>query len=276
MSFLIGLIALALGLAFGSFANVLIFRLTRNGSNLLSPSCCVSCGERILARDNIPLFSWALLRGKCRNCGSRISVVYPLVELTTASLFVAFVNLPVSLGESVASPTFASDSAVTLALFWLACAGVALAVIDFRELRLPNPLVYSLYAVGAAAFLSASYLQGDFEPLLRALLGATSAMFLFGAIALLVPGGMGVGDVKLAGALGLYLAWFGWGSLILGLLFAFALGALFGIALVAFKWAKVRSAIAFGPWMILGAFLAIMFGNSIWNSYLQVLQRVLI
>ncbi len=276
MMLFINLLAVVLGLAFGSFVNVIVFRARVPKANLISPSCCLSCGARISARDNVPIISWLLLKGKCRSCGAPISVVYPAVEAITAVLFVAFVNWPSPLGASRNETECASGILVTLALWWLACAGVALAAIDLRDFRLPNRLVFSLYAAAAGSFLAASLFQGDFGAMLRGLLGAGISLLIYGAIVLIAPSGMGVGDLKLSGALGLYLGWFGWGALFLGLLFAFALGALFGLGLLLFKKAKVRSTIAFGPWMILGACLAILFGNSIWEAYLLVLQRAVI
>jgi leader peptidase (prepilin peptidase) / N-methyltransferase len=276
MMTLIDLVALLLGLAFGSFGNVIVFRARMPKANLISPSCCLACGAKISARDNVPVISWLLLKGKCRSCGAPISPIYPAVELATGVLFVAFVNLPSPLGDSRNETDWATGLLVAVALCWLACAGVALAAIDFRDFRLPNQLVFSLYVVAAVIFLAASFIQVDFGAMLRGLLGAGISLLIYGAIVLIAPSGMGVGDLKLSGALGLYLGWFGWGSLFLGWLFAFGLGALFGLGILLFKRVKVRTAIAFGPWMIVGAFLAVLFGNSIWEAYLQVLQQVLI
>ena len=110
---LFDLIALALGLAFGSFANVLIFRLGGERKSLTEPSACRHCGQKILPRDNVPVISWLILRGRCRACGAGISALYPTIEIATASLFVLAINQPAALSGIHAS---SSNSALAASL----------------------------------------------------------------------------------------------------------------------------------------------------------------
>jgi leader peptidase (prepilin peptidase) / N-methyltransferase len=275
VTILIDVIALCLGLAFGSFANVIIFRHGVIKSNLSSRSTCLHCHYPISPRDNIPVISWLILRGKCRNCNAPISRVYPIVESATAILFLLFINAPDHVFESVGTPSFLARAAILVGLLWLAVAGVALAVIDFRDFVLPNRLVYSTFAVGIFSFLVASLSVGDLSALLRAMLGSSISFLGFGLIARLAPKGLGLGDVKLAAVLGLYLGWFGWGALISGWLFAFFSASVFGIIQILRRRAKMRSAIAFGPWMLLGSIMSLFWGNSIWAVYMNFLQRVM-
>jgi len=273
---LVNLIAILLGLAFGSFANVVIFRGADQFSKLNPPSSCLMCGMHIVPRDNIPVISWLLLRGKCRNCGAKISTIYPVVEIISASLFLLFVNFPRSIANAMDPAELASGVALTVALWVLSFSGITLAAIDSRELRLPNRLVYSTFFIGGTCLAISSVVVGDWDAVVRAILGAMVSLAIYGAIVFVSPRGMGIGDLKLSAVLGLYLGWFGWGALFMGLLFAFLLGAGFGLVLISRNRASVQSTIPFGPWMIAGAFLSIFFGTQLWGSYLDFLQRVIV
>jgi leader peptidase (prepilin peptidase)/N-methyltransferase len=236
----------------------------------------LNCKVSISPRDNIPVISWLILRGKCRNCNAPISRIYPLVETATALLFLFFINTPDSLSESVGTPSFLARAAILVGLFWLAVAGVALAVIDYRDFVLPNRLVYSTFAAGLFSFLVASLIAGDLSELLRALLASLISFLGFALIARLAPRGLGLGDVKLAAVLGLYLGWFGWGALVTGWLFAFFSASVFGLIQILRRRAKIQTAIAFGPWMLLGSSIGLFWGNSIWGIYFDYLQRVMV
>lgn len=275
MRILFDCIALLLGLAFGSFTNVLIYRRTSSLKTLSSPSACLSCKNKILRRDNLPIVSWLLLRGKCRSCGSTISPIYPLVELSVGLLFLAFATLTDPFLPDATTSAMGQRLLVLLALWWLACAGIALMVIDFKEFILPNAIVYPTFVVAVLAFGAASIIGADFEPLARSAIGMVASLAIFSLIVMVAPQGMGIGDLKLAGALGLYLGWFGWGTLFIGLLTPFLFASVFGISQIWSKRAILKSRIAFGPWMVFGAFFAIFFGNQIWGSYVEILQRAI-
>lgn len=275
MRILFDCIALLLGLAFGSFTNVLIYRRTFSLKKLSAPSACLSCRNKILRRDNLPIVSWLLLRGKCRSCGSSISPIYPIVELSVGLLFLAFATLTDPFLPDATPSAMGQRLLVLLALWWLACAGIALVVIDFKEFILPNAIVYPTFVVAVLAFGASSIIGGDFEPLARSTIGVAASAGIFTLILLVAPQGMGVGDLKLAGVLGFYLGWFGWGALFIGLLTPFLFGSVFGISQIWSKRAILKSRIAFGPWMVFGALFAIFFGNQIWDGYVEFLQQAI-
>lgn len=247
-----------LGLAVGSFLNVVIWRVPRGESVVHPPSACPSCGTRIRARDNVPVVSWLLLRGRCRDCGAPISVRYPLVEAGTA---VAFVLVALRIGFDWALPAY----------LYLAAVGVALALIDLDTHRLPNAIVLPSYLVGAVLLTLASAGTGSWDALLRAAVGAVGLFLVYFLAALAYPSGMGFGDVKLAGVLGMYLAWLGWGTFAVGAFAAFLLGGVFGIALILVRHGDRKTGIPFGPWMILGAAVGIGWGEQIWSGYVGLL-----
>jgi leader peptidase (prepilin peptidase) / N-methyltransferase len=161
---------------------------------------------------------------------------------------------------------------LTLSAFlYLAAVSVALALIDLDTHRLPNQIVLPSYLVGAALLGVSGILAGDYAALLRAALSLCILGAVYLALALAYPGGMGFGDVKLAGVLGLFLGYLGWGELVVGAFAAFLLGGIFAVGLVLARRATRKSGIPFGPWMLAGAWVGIFFGDSLWNAYLRVL-----
>ena len=261
------------GLLIGSFLNVVIYRIPAGKSIVSPPSACGSCGAGIRSYDNIPVLSWLLLRGKCRDCGAAFSVRYPLVELGTG-VFFAIVTLWVFSrgdGGSLASTGALSAQIIVLVAFlYLAAVSVALAMIDLDTHTLPNKILLPVYPVGGVLLTAAALVAGEPGRLLSALIGAAALFGLYLALALISPGGMGLGDVKLAGVLGLYLGWLGWAPLIVGAFGAFLLGGLFGIGLLVSRKAGRRSSIPFGPWMLLAAWLGAVFGQPIAAGYLTL------
>lgn len=244
-----------LGLVVGSFLNVVAWRVPRNESISHPPSACPSCGHAVRKRDNIPVASWLLLRGKCRDCKAPISARYPLVELATAVLFVLVLW---KFGFGLEFVAFA----------YLAALGVVLTAIDLDVHRLPNAIVLPAYIVLLVLFAATCLVSGDWWPLAQAAIGG-AALFLFYFIAAIVyPGGMGFGDVKLAGVIGMALGWLGWGSLVVGAFSAFLIGGVVGLILMATGRVQKRGGIPFGPWMIAGAAVGIAWGESLWNAYL--------
>lgn len=244
-----------LGLVIGSFLNVVVWRVPRGESVVHPPSACPACGHRIRAYDNVPVVSWLVLRGRCRDCRSPISVRYPLVESGTAVVFAA-VGLRFGAGWDL--PAF----------LYLGAIGVALALIDLDTRRLPNAIVLPSYLVAAVLLAGAALAAGEWEPLPRAAAGGAALWAFYFLMALVYPAGMGFGDVKLAGVLGIYLGWVGWGALAIGAFAAFLLGGLFSIGLLVARRATRKSAVPFGPWMILGAAIGIASGEAVWAAYL--------
>jgi len=268
LALLICLLAL-LGLAVGSFLNVVIYRVPLRRSIAHPPSACPHCGHGIAWYDNIPVVSWLALRAKCRNCGAPISARYPLVELGTGLSFVAvgLVFLPDVVGSSTLAPLLAALLAL-VAFLCLAAISIALAMIDLDTQTLPNRLVFPSYIVGAILLGGSAVLSGSYGALIVAAIGCAASFALYFLMALVYPGGMGFGDVKLAGVLGLFLGWLGWGELAVGSFAPFALGGLFAIALLIIKRAGRKSRIPFGPWMLIGAWVGIFVGRDLSGWYL--------
>lgn len=258
------------GLIAGSFLNVVIARVPA-GRSLLTPSACPACHTPIRARDNVPVLSWLVLRGRCRACGARISPRYPLVELGTAAAFtlVALARVPALVASSGAE--LAAGVLELLAYLAFAAFAIALAAIDLDVRRLPNVLVLSSLGTGAVLLGAAAIVGGDLEAGARAAAGAGLAFALYFVIELASRGGLGMGDVKLAATVGLHTAYLGWGQLAVGVFAGFALGGVVGLALLAARRASRRTAIPFGPWILAGAWLGIVVGHQVAAWYGGVL-----
>lgn len=261
-----------LGLLIGSFLNVVVYRVPIGASIMSPPSACPQCGNAIRPWDNVPVLSWLVLQGKCRVCRAPISMRYPLVEAATGVLFgvVAFWRLPAIL-SAVSTPALVASILELVAFLYLAGVSVALALIDLDVRRLPNSIVLPGYLVGAVLLGTAGALDADWGALVGAAAGAVALFVGYLVMAFAYPGGMGLGDVKLAGVLGLFLGYLGWGSLIVGAFSAFLLGGLLALVLVVARRAGRKSGIPFGPWMLAGAWIGILFGNTLWGAYLSLL-----
>jgi leader peptidase (prepilin peptidase)/N-methyltransferase len=252
---LLGIVAL-LGLAVGSFLNVVIHRVPRGESLVRPGSHCPRCDAAVRSRHNVPVLGWLLLRGRCADCATPISVRYPLVEAGTAALFVA---VAARFGPSWALPAY----------LYLAAIAIALALIDLDVMRLPNAIVLPSYLVAAALLVPAALLGDGATPILRGLAAAALLWVLYRGLAHF--GGMGGGDVKLAPLLGFYLGWLGWGQVAVGAFAAFLLGGVVGVALMATRLAGRKSRIPFGPYMLAGAFLAVFAAAPIAGWYTSLL-----
>jgi leader peptidase (prepilin peptidase) / N-methyltransferase len=238
--------AAALGAALGSFLNVVAHRLPI-GESLVKPrSRCPGCGAQIASYDNVPVLSWLVLRGRCRSCGERISARYPAIELTAAVVFAAIVAVR------------GFDAQLLLELP-LAASLIALAAIDLEHRLLPNKIVYPLAAWGLVG--TALVDRGDVVSHLIA--GAAGFLALFLA-ALAYPGGMGMGDVKLAGAMGLYLGT----ALAPAMLIALLSGSVVGVAIMVREGASARKkAVPFGVFLALGGVAALLVGPDLVELY---------
>ncbi|WP_375407365.1 prepilin peptidase [uncultured Amnibacterium sp.] len=262
-----------IGLVIGSFLNVVVYRVPLGLSVVQPRSACPGCATPIAARDNVPLLSWVLLRGRCRQCAEPISARYPLVEALTSALFV-LAALPSAIaldGALTATPqVLVADVLVLLAFLYLAAISIALAAIDLDVHRLPDALVLPGYAVGAALFLAADLLRGDLVSIGTAAAGAGAAVLLYAVLWFVKPGGMGLGDVKLAGVLGLFLGQLGVAQLTVGIAAGFLLGGVFGVVLIAIGRAKRGTGIPFGPWMLAGAWVGVAAGAPLADGYLRL------
>lgn len=244
-----------LGLLIGSFLNVVIWRVPRGESVVSPPSHCPGCDTPISPRDNIPVLSWLLLRGRCRTCGQPISVRYPAVELLTGVLFALMAAL---LGLSWALPAY----------LFLAAVGLALSAIDLDTRRLPNALTVRSWPVMLLLLAVPAAVDDQWPDLVRAVLGGVALLAFYLVLALVNPRGMGLGDVKFAGLLGMGLGWLGWSELLVGGFLGFLLGGLWGLALIVSRRAGRGSSIPFGPFMYAGTILGIVVGGDVASWYL--------
>jgi leader peptidase (prepilin peptidase)/N-methyltransferase len=242
-------LAFVAGLAIGSFLNVVIYRVPRGESIVRPRSRCPGCGKQIRGIDNIPVVSWLVLRGRCRDCGEPISVRYPLVELLTGLLFAGVV-----ISQDAGETTW-----IGLAL---ATALVPIAFIDLDHRIIPNAIVGPAALVG---IVLVAILQTD--DVVENLIAAAIAGGVFLLIALAVPRGMGMGDVKLVAMLGLYLG----RAVAPALLIALAAGTIVGIGLIATSRAGEgrKTKVPFGPFLALGGMVAFFVGDDIVDWYLD-------
>src|SRR5215207_2350589 len=251
---LAALLAGLLGLAFGSFANVVIHRVPRGESLVRPASRCPACQAPVAWRDNLPVLGWLLLRGRCRACRAPIGARYLLVELGMGLLWALLALRLVQAG-----------------LGWAVPAYVALAVIDASTRLLPNRITYPAFPIVLGLLLVASVGLGDLGRLGRGLLAAVAVGGLFLALALVSPGGMGLGDVKLAPTLGLALGWLSWGAVAFGVFAGFLLGGLAGLAAIAVLGLTRKSLLPFGPWLVAGALLGVLAGADVAAWYARSL-----
>jgi leader peptidase (prepilin peptidase)/N-methyltransferase len=246
-----------LGLCVGSFLNVAIWRLPLGGSVVRPPSHCPACGALLRRRDLIPVASWILLGRRCRTCGVSISARYPVVELTTAVLFVA---MGLRFGPSWALPAYLTFGAVA----------VVLAGIDLDTMTLPRRIVYGGGIAGAALLALAAVASGQPSRLVDAAIGAAGAVAFLLALHLVSPRGMGFGDVRFAGLVGLHLGWLGLTEVPTGLFLGFALGAIVGVGWLALggaAWRRTR--IPFGPFLAAGALVTVVWGEPLAALWLR-------
>jgi len=237
------------GLLVGSFLNVVAWRLPR-GESLVAPgSRCPGCAHPVRFYDNVPVLSWLALRGRCRDCRTAISARYPLVEALTAAL---------AAGAMLASDGL-RDALLGLVLVALL---VPIALIDLDHRIIPNRLT-ALGAVAALAIGAATDLDGVPQQLIAS--AAAGGFLLLAALAR--PGGMGMGDVKLAGMLGLFLG----REVAVALLVALVAGTLVGVAVMAQRGVREgrRTAIPFGPFLALGGVAGLLAGPAIVDWYLS-------
>ena len=243
------LAAAVFGLIIGSFLNVVAYRLPR-GESLSHPrSRCPGCGAAIAAYDNVPVLSWLLLRGRCRHCAEPISIRYPLVEATTAVLYALVV--------------VTQDDALGIALgLLLVTALVPITLIDLDLRLIPNRITLP---AAVAALIAAVILDVSFVPEQLIAGAAAGGFFLLAALA--YPRGMGMGDVKLAGMLGLYLGRAVAPALFVALIAGVVAGAVI-MARVGTREGR-RTAVPFGPFLALGGLFGLFFGDAVMGAYLD-------
>jgi leader peptidase (prepilin peptidase)/N-methyltransferase len=243
------------GLIIGSFLNVLIYRIPRGESIAWPGSHCPACGHPLSWYDNIPLFSYLVLRGKCRYCGTSISFQYSLVEASNSLLYI------IIYGRFGFGTDFIFYSLILSVL-------LSIALIDLKEMIIPDSLVVSVLSLSVIQ-KTMNYFLYDISPqLTSSILGLLIAGGLFAAIAFITGGGMGGGDITLMGALGFVL---GIEYVLLSIFLSFITGAIISLFLLAAKIKKRKDPIPFGPFIVLGFFLTVIWGKDIMYLYLNLL-----
>jgi len=238
----LSIIIFVFGLIVGSFLNCLIYRLEKKESFLGGRSYCPSCWHSLNWLDLIPVLSFLLLKAKCRYCQKPISWQYPLVEIATGLFFLLILNFQFSIFNLI-----------------IACFLIVIFVYDLKHFIIPDKVVFPAILVsGLYLFLryDASYIYAAF--------GAALFFFLF--VFLSRGKWMGIGDIKLAFLMGLFL---GFPNILVALFLAFLIGAVVGIALITTKKKELKSEIPFGPFLVLGTFIALLWGERLVDWYLR-------
>jgi len=252
------ILVVAFGLAWGSFLNVVIYRVPRRMSLLHPPSTCPSCKTRIKPYENIPVLSYVFLRGKCRHCGARIGVTYLFVEILAPVLLAIVFRQAGGFGL----PFYAA------ALFTSGL--IALAFIDARHQVLPDVLTYPGIVLG----LAYSFFRDDLKiggALFGAAVGGGFLLFIYGLYWLIrKKEGLGLGDVTMMLMIGLFL---GWRKTILTLILASFVGAIVGVVLMKVKGKDLKFALPFGSFLAPAAYVALVWGDRIITAYLSRFPR---
>jgi len=241
-----------LGLIVGSFCNVCIYRIPRNESIIFPASYCPKCHTKIKPVDNIPLLSYILLKGRCRNCGSKISIQYPVVELVTGIIYILIFLI---YGLTLQS----------LIYIILSSALIIIAFIDLNEQIVPDVISLPGIAIGLILSFFVPYIS-----FINSALGVVSGggiILIIGLAgsAIFKKEAMGGGDVKLAAMIGAFL---GWRYIIISLFLGFFLGALAGIFLILSKIKSREDTVPFGPFIVLGSMITLLWGENIISWYL--------
>lgn len=239
----------------GSFLNVVIHRVPKGQSVVHPRSRCPGCDAPIASWDNVPVLSWLVLGGRCRSCTQSIGWRYPLVEAATAGLFVA---MAFRFGPNAQVPAFCLFMAFLLAV----------SAVDMEHFIVPNRIVYPTLG-GSLVLLGIAALANGTEGLLsRAVLGGVIGFVALGVIHVIQPRGMGFGDVRMAGVIGLYLGWLGLSQVAVGLFLAFLLAGVIGVVLVVFAGRGAKTRVPFAPFLASGAVLAVLWGRPMAHFWL--------
>ncbi len=241
-----------LGLIVGSFSNVCIHRIPRNESIVYPTSHCPKCRNTIKPIDNIPLLSYILLKGRCRNCKSRISIQYPLVEFLTGVIY-TIIYLVYGL------------SIQTLIYVILSSALIIITFIDLQKQIIPDVISLPGIVIGFILSFFVPYISFINSALGVVVGGGIILIISLGGSAIYKKEAMGGGDVKLAAMIGAFL---GWRYIIISLFLGFFLGALIGIILIMSKIKKREDTIPFGPFIVLGSLITLLWGKQIISWYL--------
>ncbi len=273
-------LSLAWGACIGSFLNVCIYRIPRDLSVVIPGSHCPSCKKPIRWFQNIPVLAFIALRGRCANCGVRISPRYAVVELLTAMLFLlAWLKFGVMDGPRAFGLVPVTDM-LLVPVFWLVVTGLVLGTfVDFEHMILPDRVTWGGMLCGLLASGLVPSLHGQTEmlpALIRSAIGAAAGFGLLWAVATLgefafKKEAMGFGDVKLMGAIG---AFFGWQAVLFTVMISSFAGTLVGVTLIIARKKEMQSRIPFGPYLALAALLWMFWGSAWWNLYIRFITPI--
>lgn len=243
-----GIFIFILGLLIGSFLNVCIYRVPKGESVAFPPSHCTSCSTKIKSYDLIPVISYIFLGGKCRGCGEKISIRYPVLELFTGIMFyLTYIQYGLTLN--------------TLKFIILISILIVTAMIDFDTHYTYSYITYSGIAIGVIFMLIEKFYLN--QAITTYLIGLGIGVLVIGAIVFLTRG-MGEGDIEIAALCGIFI---GWQNTLAMLLLSFVLGALYGVTLIIFRQKSRKDEIAFGPFLAMGSIIAIFWGNRLISIY---------
>ena len=267
MEFFIKFFVFLLGLLVGSFLNCVIYRIEKGESFLRGRSYCPHCRHKLLWLDLIPVLSFLFLRGKCRYCRQKISFQYPLVETSTAILFLLLVFFPISIDGGRTSINFGD-----LFFYWiLVCFLIVIFIFDLKHYIIPDKVIYPAIVVSSIWYLVSGIFFNFYTryEILNTIYSAFGAALFFGTIVLVSRGRwMGIGDIKLAFLMGLIL---GWPNILVALFLAFLTGAATGVGLIAANKKTLKSEVPFGPFLVGGTVVALFFGQNIIDWYFNLL-----
>jgi len=250
-------IVFILGLMVGSFLNCVIYRLEKEESFLRGRSYCPNCKHVLSWQDLIPVISFFLLKRKCRYCQKPISWQYPLIEILTGLIFLLIFNFQFPIFNIFSFLYYLIISSFLIVVF----------VYDLKHSLIPDAVIYPAIFVVFLYRLFETYEFGNSQSLISPLISAFSASLFFLAIVLISKGKwMGTGDIWLAFLMGLVL---GWPNILVALMLAFFIGAIIGVALIILGRKSMKSEIPFGPFLVLGTFLALFWGEKIVSWYLN-------
>lgn len=247
MDFVLAAVVFLFGIVVGSFLNVLIYRLPKNENIAIVRSHCMNCDYSLRWYDLIPVFSYLLLRGKCRKCGTTISFQYPLIELLNGILWVFVIY-------------WKGFSLRGLLACFVTSIFLVIAVIDFRTFLIPEGLCYAIFVLGVLETIL------DWENWSLHVIGFGAVSLFLLLIHLMNKNWLGGGDVRLMATAGLFL---GWKNIVLGLVLGCILGSV--IHLLRMKISHVGRTLSFGPYLVAGMFLSMLFGDIMIQWYLQMM-----
>ena len=271
MAFLIYFSIFLFGLATGSFLNCVIYRLEKEEGFLKGRSFCPNCKHILSWQDLIPLLSFLILKGKCRYCQKSISFQYPMVEISTATIFliifIFFTPLDSFISNGISFLIFNFQNLITTIFYFLFSSFfIVIFVYDLKHYIIPDKIIYPAIVI-AGIFNFQFLISKQFLIFNYLILSAVGAAAFFLLIVLISRGRwMGVGDIKLAFLMGLVL---GWPNILVALFSAFLIGAIIGIGLMILGKKTLKSEVPFGPFLVTGTFLALFWGQEIVNFYVQ-------